>query len=487
MSFLTNSGILHFLPAEKFLIQNRAYSYGAILPLVEQVGVVPPFQFSRELGELGFDNPTLIRRSDGTEYSILIPLQLTGITGETVATAGDEIGYEMIVYPGSAALPVTGLTEGLHNIRFEDSMGNVYYSEYFSWIQGLQYRDDYLKIEWWHNDDITFSGGKIRYVFPYKQRIWLQTDIGKPDYMVEEKVVKRDGVDFALQTISYKLHKFSFDATEYILDSMSLIRAHDSKVITHMGRVIGEGDFDKIYSFLLTVVEWEEQGAIASVDVEFRTNPVVIENGRQYEDLAYEVAECGCFETNYLAEAWITESSPEYIGGYWTNEYGQGFSFAIGDYVVVSGAFTQLKQWNGSTYIDPPIADLETVCLVHDSRTDVWARESNYFYQASTIGNTLAQNPVVLVESNVDSVYTISGDTFENTLIEIWLLTDGGDILQGTYTENDFTSGIEFDASGSNGYYVVARTAACPNIGQSDAVTFEGIGWWIIEDTFEIP
>jgi hypothetical protein len=272
-----------------------------------------------------------------------------------------------------------------------------------------------------------------------------------------------------------------------MLDSMYLIRAHDSKVITHMGKVIGEGEFDKIYSFLLTP-EWLEQGDIASVDVEFRTNPVVIENGRAYEDLAYEVAECGCFNTNYLAEAWITNPSAEYTGGYWTDEFGANHSFTVGDYVVVTGAlFTQLKQWNGSTYIDTPIAALETVCTVHDSRTGMYARESNYFYQRSGIGNALAQEPSVLSESNVDTIYTISGDTYENQLIEIWLLTDGGDILQGTYTEDDFSAGIEFDASGSNGYYVRARTAACPNLGESEAVGFEGIGWWEIENTFEVP
>lgn len=486
MSFLTNSGILQFLPAEKWLISNRSYSYGAILPLVEQVGVVPPFQFSRELGEIAFDNPTLIRHSDGTEFPIQSALLLTGLVGETVATSGDDIGYEMVIYPGSAALPVTGLTEGLYNIRFEDSMGNVYYSEHFSWIQGLQYRDDYIKIEWWHNSDITFSGGKIRYTFPYKQRIWVQADIGKPEYPVEEKVVNRDGIDFPLQTISYKLHKFQFLATEHMLDSMYLIRAHDSKVITHMGKVIGEGDFDKIYSFLLTP-EWLEQGDIASVEVEFRTNPVVIDNGRAYEDLTYEVGECGCFDANYMAEAWILDPSPEYSGGYWTDEFGANHSFVAGDYVVVTDAlFPQLKQWNGTSFIDTPIAALETVCLVHDSRTGMYARESNYFYLKSGIGGALGQAPSVTSETNVDTIYTISGDTYENTLIEIWLITDDGDILQGTYTENDFSSGITFDASGSNGYYVRARTAACPNLGESEVVGFEGIGWWEVENTLEV-
>lgn len=484
---ITNTGVLPFYEAEKWMLHNRAYSYGSPSPFVEQLGILPPFQFSTALDEIGFVNPTLIRLSDGMEFNIQVPLLLTGLTGETVATSGDEIGYNLTIYPGSAALPVSGLTEGVYNIRFEDNMGHLFYSEYFSWIQGLQYRNDYIKIEWWHNEDMVFSGGKIQYVFPYKQRIWVQSDIGKPDYLVEEKVVNRDGVDFATQTISYKRRKFQFLATEAMLDSMYLIRAHDSKVVTHMQKVIGEGDFDKIYSFLLTP-EWLEQGDIATVDVEFRYDKVVVTNGRDYEDLAYEVDECGCFSTNYLAEAWISNPSAEYSGGYWTDEFFANHSFASGDYVVIedgSGS-SSLKQWNGSSFISVPIAALETVCLVHDSRTGLNARESNYFYRSTFLGNLL-QDPFVTSETSVDTVYTVSGDTYENTLIEIWLLTDDGDILQGTYTENDFSAGIEFDASGSNGYYVRARTAACPNLGQSETVGFEGIGWWEIENTFEIP
>lgn len=480
---INNTGVLHFLEAEKWLISNRSYSYGQVFPLVEEVGVLPPFQFSRNLAETGFQNPTLIRRSDGLETSIQVALLLTGLTGETVATAGNEIGYTMVIYPGSAALPVSGLGEGIYNLRFEDDNANVFYSEYFSWVRGLHYRNDYIKLEWWHNEDIMFSGGKIRYLFPYKNRIWLQSDIGKPDYPVVEKVVNRDGVDFATQTISYKLHKFQFLANEHMLDTLALVRAHDAKVVTHMGKVIGEGNFDKIYSFLLTP-EWQEQGDIATVDVEFRTNKVVIVNGRDYETLTYEVAECGCFETTYTATAWITDGSDEYLGGYWTNEFGVNFSFEVGDYVIIDGIGDNLKQWNGSSYIDVPMANGETVCTFHDSRTGMLARESNYFFKV-TIG--LSQNPIVDSESNVDSIYTISGQTFEFTLIEVWLRTDTEDILYGTFTHTEFAAGISFDASGSNAYHVIARTAACPNIGESEWVGFEGIGWWEIENTFEIP
>lgn len=483
---ITNSGILPFYEAEKWQLHNRAYSYGQISPLVEQVGVIPPFQFSRPLDKMGFNNPKLIRRSDGTEYDVQTPMLLTGFNGETVATVGNEIGYNHTYYPGSAGLPVSGLGEGVYYLRFEDEMGDLFYSEYFSWIQGISYRNDYIKIEWWHNEDIMFSGGKIKYQFPYKQRIWVQSDIGKPDYPVVEKVVNRDGVDFPTQTISYKLHRFQFLATEHMLDAMYLIRAHDAKVVTHMGKVIGEGDFDKIYSFLLTP-EWLEQGDLATVDVEFRTNKVVIVNGRSYDDLDYEVEECECFNTNYDAIAWVKNPSAEYTGGYWTDEFGANHSFTVGQYVIVENSvgISSLRQWNGSSYNTVLMNARETVCTVHDSRNP-YERESKYLYRTTFLA-TLLEDPFVTSESAVGSVYTISGDTFENTLIEVWLRTDDGDILQGTYTDADFYNGITFDASGSNAYTVRARTAACPNMGEADWVGFEGIGWWEIENTFEVP
>lgn len=472
------------MPNAKWLNHRREFAYGQICPLVAPVGRIHPFQFSRALGETGILNLTLVRRSDGTEYSIQTEMLLTGLVGETVATVGNEIGYEHVLYPGSAALPIAGFSEGLYYLRFEDDMGDFFLSEYFSWVENLEVRRDYVKVEWWHQEDVAFSGGRIKYTFPYKNWVWLQSDIGKPGYQVTERVENRDGIDFPLQTISYKVHKFNFTSTEYLLDSMYLIRGHDHVEVTHMARVIGAGDFDKIFSFLLTE-EWLEQGDIASVDVEFRSNRVVIVNGRDYTDLDYDEGECGCFVANYDAVAWIDDGSAEYAGGYWTDEFGANHSFDSGDYaVVVVGGFDVLRQWNGTSFVATGIGARQNVCTVHDSRNP-FVRGSEYFYR-STAGAPLIQIPVVLTESNVESIYTITGDTFDNSLIEIWLSTDSDDILQGTYTDDDFETGITFDASGSNAYMVRARTYICPNIGEAEWVGFEGIGWWELENDFEV-
>ncbi len=481
---LTNSGILIFVDNAKWLNHRREYAYGQIFPLAAPIGRIPPFQFSRALGETGVINLTLVRRSDGQEYSIQTEMTLTGLASETVATAGNEIGYEHVMYPGSAALPISGFSEGLHYLRFEDDMGEYWLSEYFAFVQDLNVRRDYVKVEWWHNENVTFSGGRIKYTFPYKNWAWLFTDIGKPDYQVTERVEARDGIDFPLQTIMYKVHRFNFLSTEYLLDAMHLIRGHDHVEVTHMGRVIGAGDFDKIFSFLLTP-EWQEQGDVAAVDVEFRSNRVVIVNGRAYEDLDYDEGECGCLTINYSATAWIDDGSPEFAGGFWTDEGAVNHSFETGQYaIVVVGGFDVLRQWNGTSFISTPITARQNVCTVHDSRNP-YVRDSFYFYR-STANAAMYQIPVILSDSNVDSVYTISGDTFTDSLIEVWLRTDTDDILAATFTDTDFESGITFDASGSNAYMVRARTYICENIGETDWSTFEGIGWWEIENDFEV-
>lgn len=486
---ITNSGVLPFLPAVKWFHHRREFSFGNVFPLVAPLGRIPPFQFSRALDETGIGNITLIRYADGQEYSVQVAMLLTGLTGATYPTSGNEIGYEHTLYPGSVALPVSGLTEGIHYLRFEDSMGEFFLSELFTWTQGLENRRDYVKVEWWHNEAVTFSGGRIQYDFPYKNWVWLHTDIGKPDYQVTERVVNRDGIDFPLQTISYKVHKFQFHATEYLLDSMYLIRAHDHKEVTHMGNVIGAGDFDKIFSFLLTP-EWREQGNVASVEVEFRSNRVVVVNGRSYTDLDYEAGEGECFAANYLAVALILEDSPQYVGRYWTNEFGvdEG-TIETGDYVLVKKLIddtVDLMQYNGTTYVNIFPANFTTAQTIRRSIPGELERRDSYFFQ---LAGNFRETPIVLSESNVGSIYTISGATFDNTLIEVWLRTDDGDILAGTFLSDDFNDsgvGISFDAAGSNAYWVRARTYICDNLGESEVTTFEGIDWWEIENDFVV-
>jgi hypothetical protein len=466
-----NVSPLAFLPAVKFYNHRRAYVYGQIMPLVVPLNRVSCFVFSRDEADTGTHNWALVNYNTGVETSIVSELLATGLDSYTVD------GKTMTIYPGSVNLPGIDLTEDLYYIRFEDDAGNFIFTEIFAWQQNIDNNLKYLKLEWWHFEDFTYPGGTIRYTFPFKLWAYIYTDIGKPERMKEETVEPRDGREFPLKQISWKVFKFEFRAPEYFVDAIDLVWQHDACEITHMGRVY------EVEKFVMTT-EWLDYGDFARVGIEFRTDTVVVVNGRSYTDLDYEVEEGGCFTPNYEAIAWISNPSPEYTGKYWTDEFGANHSFENGEYVIVTiFGFDILRQFQASsgTLIPVTMNVLETVHTVHDSRNP-FVRGSEYFFKSS--GLHLQQNPIVTSETPVGNIYTLVGETYENQLVEVWLRTDDGDVLAGTYFEDDFTgAGISFDASGANAYFVRARTYICPNIGESDTVELEGIGFDEIEDT----
>lgn len=463
-----NVAPLAFFTAEKWQNHRRAFVYGNILPLVAPLGVVPVFVLARDLSDNDSFGYTLVNFNTQEETVISSKLIDTGLTGFTTATKN------VTQYPGTVALPSLTFEENYYYIRAEDGNGNIIYSEIFAWQEDLDNNSKYIRVEWWHGEDFEFPQGTIRYDFPFKMWCYLYTDIGKPERQKKEEVEERDGRKLPLKQISWKVFKFEFRAPEYFLDALDLIWQHDACEITHMGRVY------EVEEFVMNT-EWLEYGDFARVTVEFRTDTVVVINGRALTDFDYEVDACGCFTANYDAVAWIEEGTIQYTGFYWTDEFGQDHSFASGDYIVVQSSIgiNTLMQFNGAIYISTPIAARETVCTEYDSRATPYERDSFYFFR-DTATSSMHQAPIINSESNVGDVYTISGDTFENTIIEVWGRDDDGDHLIGTYTDDDFFSGIEFDASGYNAYWVRARTYVCDNLGESEYTALEGIGFDVI-------
>lgn len=456
----------------------RSYVYGNILPLVVPLNRIPPFQISRDSTDTGAGNWRLINYSTGVETNIVSELLATGLDGFT------DGGKTMTTYPGSVNLPGIDLTEDLYYLRFEDDMGNFIFSEIFAWQDNLDNNRKYVKVEWWHGEDFDYPGGTIRYDFPFKMWAYLYTDIGKPERVQKEEVEERDGRKLPLKQISWKVFKFEFRAPEYLIDAMDLIWQHDACQVTHMSRVY------EVEEFVMTT-EWLEYGDFGRVTVEFRTDTVVVVNGRSLEDFDYEPGPGECFTPNYIAISWIDWNSNEYNTGYWVDEDGTTHGFNSGEYVVVANfngtGSDVLRQLLAGSYIAVTMNEGDTVHVGYDNRNSPVAGlvVDEYFFKSASAA--LLQAPVVSNESNVGQIFTIDGATFNNTLIEVWLRTDDGDILGGTFFENDFTgTGISFDATGANAYFVRARTFVCGDLGESEPALLEGIGHDEIGDTLVV-
>lgn len=191
---------------------------------------------------------------------------LSAIRSGTTYKAFTQLGYDVFVFPG--LLPIFNtMFDGRYYLRLTVN-GQYYYSEIFTVVN---YIADYLKITWWDNEDFVMDAGAIVYKYAdgiqFRNVLYLQADLAKPEYPFEEEGETRDGYFFPIKQISEKRYHFSFLASEYLLDVMRFIRMADYANIEYHGQTYS------LDTFLITP-EWEDNGDVAAVKAEFDTATV---------------------------------------------------------------------------------------------------------------------------------------------------------------------------------------------------------------------
>lgn len=243
----------------------RDYAYGNIYQLITPDRKLLPFQIRRSTRSNGISQ-VLLRNIEGKQIAnITSQIKETGLTVKRFSADG----YDLIIYPGILPMAIT-TPEGLYYAEISDGVQR-WYSEVFNIVRTV---DEYMKIEWWDEEPLYYSGGHIDYEGgKFKNVVYLPTQVGKPEYDFQEEGEKRDGYFFPEKQTSEKIYKFSFLAPEYLCDAMRIIRMSDHVVITSRGEKY-EAD-----SFLITP-KWQEQGDLAGVEAEFETDTVIKKIGR---------------------------------------------------------------------------------------------------------------------------------------------------------------------------------------------------------------
>lgn len=198
---------------------------------------------------------------------VIVDMKVSGLTIKHIQSQD----IDVIVYSG--IFPISQVfVDGQYYAEMSDGT-DTWYSEIFTISKAAS---SYLKIEWWDVEDFMMDAGTIVYTEPtYRNRLYIPTDIAKPEYEFEEESKERDGYMFPIKQISKKTFHFSFLASEYLLDVMRFIRLSDYVVITYKEQRYS------VDSFLLSP-EWEDYGDIASVDAEFTTATVAKKIGLGY-------------------------------------------------------------------------------------------------------------------------------------------------------------------------------------------------------------
>lgn len=279
-----NLSVLPFYENIDEQAHRRTYAYGDIYPLYAPLGGVPSFQlvFPHDTS----DGPSAwqLRRSDGT---------LVGVVNSALTQGGlqriNYTDYDIVLYPALAPQAITP-KEGRYYLEAHFTKGRIMYSDVFTVVGDMS---DFLMMQWWDTEDLVMDGERIAYKsganIVYRNTLWLNTQLGKPDYEFEEQGEQRDGLYFPEKMISFKRYKFNILANEPLCDVMRFIRLSDFVFVRDK-----YGNVYRCDTFLMTP-KWETQGNIASIDVEFTCNTVAKKIAHGYAGLG----EQGDFNNDY--------------------------------------------------------------------------------------------------------------------------------------------------------------------------------------------
>lgn len=261
---------LSVLPWYKSLAQQNArkwWVYDRIYPLFTPVGVILPFQILREHRAGTTISNFRIYEATGRMHGVYT----NDMAGMITIVPFINAGYDVIVF-ANGAVPFN-LPIGQYYAELSDGV-ETWYSDVFTVVQDMS---GYLKIEWYDHDNFVMDDATIVYANPSFHNVcYLCAEIAKPEYIFNEEVIERDGFTFPVKQVSEKRYRFSFLASEYMLDVLRFVRMADYIRITKDGQVYNVDNF-------LFEPEWQTTGDVAVVKAEFETNTVAKKIGRGYE------------------------------------------------------------------------------------------------------------------------------------------------------------------------------------------------------------
>ena len=183
--------------------------------------------------------------------------------------------YSILKYPG--ILPIVEIKHEGRYVLEIDIVGfsKKLYSEVFTVVNDVS---RYLLIEYNSSQNFKLKNGMVDFSDNFKFKCYLNTQIGKPEYIFEEEATERMGYTFIESQVSKKVYRFTFLAPEYLCDALRIVRLCENKQIISKGQV---------YDLLTFNMEpkWEEQGDLAAVECEFETDNIIANIGGFMPDL----------------------------------------------------------------------------------------------------------------------------------------------------------------------------------------------------------
>lgn len=454
------------------------WTYGKVFSIISELDKVPPFQIQKEKNGQAVSALTLVNFNDGSEIDILSNATTAGLN---IAVFDD---YEIIIYPSTLLLGIQDIEIGFYYLRITYSTTTLY-SEVFGMVDDVS---EFIKIEYYHSEDFCFPDGHIDYSHPFRNFLFIPSDIAKPSIVYEEQVIEREGFNLPVQQISFVLHRFSMYAPEFLIYALRVVQLHDFVKITYSGFTF---DVDEI---LMTSPKWEGNGDIAVLDFEFKTNTIVVQNARGVSEVDPSAPPGTCVFVDYNCVALIIKDSIEYNNfEYNPSSGGQAIPFTNGQSVLIHDIVAERIEL--FDFVTLPNSYEQQNLLASEVAYE--ANTNQYYFAPSNETDNLVK-PLVDSVSVTGGNGKVFGESFVNTVVEIWVrFEDQNSIIQEEKRGQGLsslltTTGVLFtwDASVLQVQLRVS-SAVCPLFSLSDWYTLqtiepEGIGQMGIEFDFII-
>ena len=171
------------------------------------------------------------------------------------------------------------LPRGYFYIQIHFSDNTDRYSDIFYVEPSAAHRG--ITLKWYDAEDLEYADGVIPYGHNiganyYGSVVYLDSEIGMPEYSNTEDGEERDGRFFPIKRISEKVYKFKIVVPEYMCDLLRTVGLSDVIYVKDQyGREYYPDHFE-------IDVNWLEGGDLAEVICTFETDTVVKKIGKSY-------------------------------------------------------------------------------------------------------------------------------------------------------------------------------------------------------------
>lgn len=248
----------------------KSYAYGHDAALITPLRHIPTFQFvvdtfvgTYTLAAAYICNMNNERISGDIKNELL----------ETGFSFVKDENYYVAIY--SDLMPISFITyEGKYYLELyiSNQQGQKhYFSEVFCATSSLS---DCLRIEYWNSGNRSFylKNGVIAFPDNFRFKLYLKSELGKPEYEFEEEATKRLGYIFIESQVSKKVYRFNTIVPEFICDAMRIIRLCSDKTVHSQNE-----EYEAITFEIET--EWQTQGDLASITCTFETDNIITNLG----------------------------------------------------------------------------------------------------------------------------------------------------------------------------------------------------------------